>query len=96
MAKRAGIHLELDHLERICCSRQHVRVTPENLLKHGINFFGQSEFHGPLIQLLNSITSYETDKWCPRQNIEKGVNRLVHDAPSMLQMTLLLARRFEK
>ncbi len=52
--------MEPRHLERIYCSRQHVRVTLENLLKHGIDFFGQSEFHGSLIQLLNSITSDET------------------------------------
>ena len=96
MAKRAAIHLEPRHLERICCSRQHVRVTPENLLKHGINFFRQSEFDGSLIQLLNSVTADETGKRCPRQNIEKGVHCLMHGPPSVLRTTLLLPSRFEK
>ena len=96
MAKRAAIHLEPSHLERICGSREHVRVTPENLLKHGIDFFGQPQFDGSLIQLLNSIASNESGKRCPRQNIEKGVNGLVHDVASMLRKTLLLPGRFEK
>ncbi len=96
MGKRSAIHMEPRHLERICSSRQHVRVTPENLLKHGINFFRQSEFDGSLIQLLNSVTSDETGKRCPRQNIEKGVHCLMHGSPSVLRTTLLLPSRFEK
>ena len=71
-------------------------MTFENCIKHGIDFFRHSDFNGSLIQLLDSITSNETSKRCPRQNIEKSVKRLVHDAPSVLRMTLLLLRRFEK
>ena len=88
--------MEPGYLKRICCSREHVRVTAENLFKHGIDFLGQSQFDGSLIQLMSSIVSNESGKWCPGQNIEKGVNRLVHDAPSVLRTTLLLPRRFEK